>query len=219
MKKAILLNSLIFVSAIIAIFFRQDEQVLFYGSFKGLTTLLIILIPLLYSNLKSQYTRMILCGLSFSLLGDLFLVGDSFFIFGLSSFLIAHVLFTLAFTSVNGFTAFLKSLLPILLYGTVYFAYLYGSLENMKIPVLVYILAILVMVWQGINLFLIDQTTANLLVLIAVLLFMISDSILAFDKFKSPFESAGIFILLTYWASITLLANSTTITEDDHPSL
>ncbi len=50
---------------------------------------------------------------------------------------------------------------------------------------------------------------------IAVVLFLISDSIIALNKSQYAFQLSGVLILSTYWLSISLLANSTTVIEGD----
>jgi len=42
--------------------------------------------------------------LLFSLIGDVFLINEKYFLQGLASFLIAHICFTIGFTSLHGFS-------------------------------------------------------------------------------------------------------------------
>lgn len=69
-------------------------------------------------------------------------------------------------------------------------------------------LIILFMAWQGIGMYLKERTTAFAFIAIGVLLFMFSDSMIAVNKFKTPFELSGLVILSTYWLAITLIANA-----------
>jgi len=65
------------------------------------------------------------------------------------------------------------------------------------------------MCWQGINLYLTNNSHANFLVALAVCLFLFSDANLALDKFIVSIELSKITILATYWLAISLLAKST----------
>ncbi|MBH46109.1 MAG: hypothetical protein CMC93_05790 [Flavobacteriaceae bacterium] len=42
----------------------------------------------------------------------------------------------------------------------------------------------------------------------ALVLFLLSDAILALDKFYIPFAYSGVLILSTYWIAITIIAFS-----------
>ena len=213
-KKA--LNTTIAIAAVLAIVFRMQENEFWFTIFKPLTTILIISVPLLFgrkriTNGMKPYFFLIVYGLVFCLFGDVFLIGDGFFIYGLLSFLIAHILFAFAFMSIGGFKANFRPLIILSIIGLTYYLFLYGDLGDMAIPVLVYFLFILFMCWQGISLYLSDKKRMFLYVAVAVVLFMLSDSLLAFNKFKMPFQLAGILVLTTYWLAIGLIANSTTM--------
>ncbi len=61
---------------------------------KPLCTIAILVFAIAYRNLSlKNYTLQIAAGLFFCLLGDCFLLIDSYFIFGLLSFLMAHLIF------------------------------------------------------------------------------------------------------------------------------
>ena len=99
-----LLSLAALISAIIAIVCKQRENVKMYSVFKPLTTILIILIALIiFKNYSSTYSAMMIVALFFSLVGDVFLINKKYFLQGLSSFLIAHIGFTIGFTSLYGF--------------------------------------------------------------------------------------------------------------------
>jgi uncharacterized membrane protein YhhN len=66
----------------------------------------------------------------------------------------------------------------------------------------------MLMVWQAIGLHLNDPKGNFLMVAVAAVLFAFSDSIIAYDKFITALNWAGILILSTYWLAIYLLARS-----------
>jgi uncharacterized membrane protein YhhN len=151
-------------------------------------------------------------GLVFCLGGDLLLLKpDDYFVFGLLSFLIAHLLFSYGFTRFGGLKTYWKPLVFVLVFTGAVFALVFEGLknDNLVIPVAVYILVISFMSWQGISLYIWKNKKAFLSIAIAAVLFMISDSMIAISSFRTSFELSGLLILITYWASITLLAHST----------
>jgi uncharacterized membrane protein YhhN len=155
--------------------------------------------------------------LVFSFIGDLFLLregGEILFIFGLSSFLITHLFYILFFFRIHPVRK--KNRLFYLYAGILiggYLVYLLSRIwmevagKGMEIPVLVYALTI------GMMLLAAAQTVTGhrfkILALLhfipGALLFVISDSLLAIDKFAGPLTNAGIIIMLTYGAAQFLL--------------
>jgi len=198
-----ILSLLVLISAIVAIIYRQKRNQNMYSIFKPLTTLLIISIAtLIFYKTESTYSIIILVALTFSLIGDVFLISDKYFLPGLASFLIAHICFIIGFTSLYGFNYSLTPLIPLLLIGGGYFMYLKKDLNEFSLPVLVYIGVILVMNWQAINLIMSNDNEIFYALAAGSILFSLSDSILAYNKFKKPFKSAEPLILSTYWISI-----------------
>jgi len=119
--------------------------------FKPLTMIFILLIALQAGKPEALlYKYAIIAGLVCSLAGDVFLMLPSDrFIAGLASFLIAHLFYIAAFASEAGFGLSLWSLAPLVIYGIVMLRILSPHLGEMKAPVLVYMMTILVMVWQA----------------------------------------------------------------------
>ena len=209
------INFLILLCAGLAIYFDFVGNWNMFRIFKPLTTILIIVLSLTnYKNRDQKYTQYILIGLVFCLFGDVFLLYEKYFVFGLSSFLLAHILFTIGFISIHKLQTYLMPLIVLLLIGISYYLFIYPSLNDLTFPVLVYFCVIIFMCWQGISLYIWRKEKVFKLIAIAVILFLISDSILAFNKFKMHFDYSGILILTTYWLSISLLANSTLFLKD-----
>jgi uncharacterized membrane protein YhhN len=81
----------------------------------------------------------------------------------------------------------------------VWFVYLLSPhLGEMKLPVRVYGVVISYMLIQALQVVKIKNTKAALLMISGAVLFIISDSILAINKFYTRFELAGIAIMTTY---------------------
>jgi uncharacterized membrane protein YhhN len=77
-------------------------------------------------------------------------------------------------------------------------SFLYGDLAEMKLPVIIYATVILTMLSGAINRKEKVNRRSYLLVLGGAILFVISDSSIAINKFSLPFESSEIVIMSTY---------------------
>jgi uncharacterized membrane protein YhhN len=152
----------------------------------------------------------VLLAIIFSLAGDVSLMFDSinslYFIIGLISFLISHVFYIIAYRqhqnseqadSLQGIQK-LRAAFPIVLAGTGLVVILYPSLGTLKFPVIVYAIVLVVMALNA--LFRLGRTSAVSFwfVFVGALFFMVSDSILAINKFLSPLPQSGLLIMSTY---------------------
>ncbi|WP_191859055.1 lysoplasmalogenase [Hanstruepera ponticola] len=168
--------------------------------------LLISLILFYWYHCKSisqKFKTITLGALVFSLLGDILLmfVNESphFFTAGLASFLLAHILYILVFLKVRDsnkkpwlFTGVL------LVYGGCLFYIIKSNLGAMLLPVFFYMLVILTMATSA---FLRQSSLGKVsynFVLIGAILFLISDSLLAINKFYTPLAYSNFSIMFTY---------------------
>ncbi len=177
---------------------------------KPLTTGLILLLALKTGEpVSGFYQSAVVIGLAFSLAGDVFLMlPKDRFAFGLASFLVGHLAYIAAFTSVEGFRITVLCLAPFLLAVGVVYAMLLPHLGRLWLPVLFYVLAIMVMAWQAAERFELTGDASSLLALAGALLFLVSDSALAFNRFRARFHSAQVVVLSTYYAAQWLIALS-----------
>ena len=199
------------VLAMTAIFFAQQDFQSVFWVLKPLTTVAVLFIPLLYGvSINRKYFRRLIAALALCLLGDILLLNPEWFVFGLAAFFIAHIFYIFAFISYRGL--FLKplSFIVLLIIGTSVYAMLFDGLGELKIPVALYVVCLVVMCWQAIGLYDRYQNRRFRFVMVGSFLFLISDAILALNKFKFPFDTAEIFVLITYWMAIGAFAISTT---------
>jgi uncharacterized membrane protein YhhN len=178
--------------------------------FKPLTMVCIILIALLKmrDNL-SLYAYAVIAGLLCSIAGDVFLMLPSDqFIAGLASFLVAHLLYIVAFSYRRRFRPLSWSMVPFALYGIVIFAILSPHLGEMKVPVLAYVVVILVMGWRAYEGWAQTGQGAALVAFFGALLFIVSDSVLGINRFRGHFEIARALNLSTYFTAQWLIALS-----------
>jgi len=78
----------------------------------------------------------------------------------------------------------------------------------MKIPVGIYIIVIAIMGWVAIERFNILPSFGTFLAAFGAIIFMISDAVLALNKFRKSYFSAEFIILTTYYIAQWLIAVS-----------
>lgn len=177
------------------------------------------------------YVGLVALGLAFCLVGDVYLIdGDrpEMFMRGLASFLIAHLIFIAALTAEQRsamlpldaarelVVAGVLALLVVLL-----FFYMREGMGEMRGPVLVYMVVIALMVHRAVGGIDIARPFPSQATLAAAgaLLFMVSDVILALNRFVFPPENSHpaassedgrdrAWVLATYYAAIALIAMS-----------
>lgn len=180
-------------------------------AFKPLTMVFIILIAVLEDDpVSSTYQVLIVLALLVSLVGDVLLMlpDEKYFMPGLISFLVAHLVYIAVFTLESTGTPPIWYILPFLLYGVVVLRVLWRDLGPMRPAVMVYVGAIMIMAWQAANRWIATDTDGALLAMVGAYLFVASDSALAVERFKGAFRSAPIWVLSTYFAAQWLIALS-----------
>ncbi|MCW5920864.1 MAG: lysoplasmalogenase [Saprospiraceae bacterium] len=160
--------------------------------------------------------KMMFAGLSFSTVGDVLLLWGGkplFFILGLVAFLFAHLSYIGGFSSMlrrsdKGFLSRrpVWALWPVLAAVALVWSLWSGIPDEMKLPVGIYTAVITTMVLSVFNLK--GSVTAPIFqtLLAGALLFMLSDSLIAWSRFDSPFPFSGLAIMGTYIAGQFLLA-------------
>jgi len=176
---------------------------------KPLTTSLLLLLAWWPGAVGDRYALAITAGLSLSLAGDVFLMlPRDRFVAGLVSFLLAHVAYLVAFTAGVSFAARPLAFLPFAAAGVVVLAVLWRDLGRLRGPVTLYVVVIMTMASQAATRALALQTTAAILAAAGAALFVASDTILAFDRFRTRFRSARLLVLVTYVVAQWLIALS-----------
>jgi len=167
-------------------------------------------------NLKLASNRLhkyMFAGLFFSWVGDVLLEvpggGEVMFMAGLGGFLISLVLYAVVFFATPGKNEIFHSrfylLIPVLLYGLGMVLYLWDHLADMRLPVIVYDAAMISMLAGAISRIGKVNRTSYYMVLAGAILFIISDSILALNKFVNPVTLSTLIIMGTYIAAQWLI--------------
>lgn len=206
----LILTILAIISASIHMFgeYQGPDYLIFI--FKPLTMVFIILIAVLAKDPPSgRYKFAIIAGLIFSMIGDVLLsLPMDVFVIGVFSFLIAQLIYTYAFRVGRSFRLRFLALLPFAVYGILIFVILLPGLNAMTLPVAAYVIVIMVMAWQAWDQWDDKRTQWALLAFIGAVLFVVSDSLLAINKFGEPFLAARALTLTTYFSAQWLIANS-----------
>ena len=170
-----------------------------------------LLLPglLLATNESKNFTtkKWLLFALCFSWIGDVILMfadkGEIYFILGLVSFLISHILFIVLFIKQETLSKpnkliFCIGILAVAAYLYTMLTILLPTLGDLKIPVSVYAFVISLMLIMAIRGALTWQNPMNLLILNGAIAFVTSDSILAINKFFNALPNASLLIMSTY---------------------
>lgn len=178
-----------------------------------------LLIPILISivsindSFKTQKTLLI--ALFCSWIGDVLLLFTDqhtlFFLLGLVSFLIAHLFYIFLFikqTKQHESKLHLKFIPFVVLYLSALLYFLWDSLYDLKIPATVYAIVISYMLLMSIKSFFEWEKPTNSWILIGAVLFVISDSILAINKFSYPIPMASFWIMSSYLGAQFCIVNA-----------
>ncbi len=156
-----------------------------------------------------RYRRLVLAGIACSLAGDVFLMlpGD-LFVPGLVAFLVGHGCFIAALLGDSRFAVPAWPLLACLAYGAANLALLWGAIAApLRAPVIVYVAVLCSLGGQALARALRGAVSARLAAR-GALVFMLSDTLLAWDRFRGPLPLASLWVLATYYLALWWIARS-----------
>ncbi|GGY29567.1 membrane protein [Rhodanobacter panaciterrae] len=171
--------------------------------------------------LSVRYRRWILIGIACSLLGDvLLMLPQDLFVPGLVAFLFGHACFIAAFLGDSRFGVRPWLLLASLAYGAVNLYLLWGSIgAALRVPVIVYVAVLASMGGQALGRAWAfarrDDAAASSAWRAAVgaMLFMLSDTLLAWNRFHAAIPLSSLWVLSTYYLALWWIARS--VQRDD----
>ncbi|MFM2139308.1 MAG: hypothetical protein RJA57_1615 [Bacteroidota bacterium] len=159
-----------------------------------------------YASVRAD--RWVISALFLSGAGDVLLLFQQqrslFFMLGLSAFLLAHVCYIVFFHRLRLQERIVSSfwlLGPVVLFYAGLMFWLGPHLGDMSVPVRIYGIVISYMLLQALHMRALStgsDRAAGGWMIAGALLFVLSDSLLALNKFYRPFPGAGIAIMLTY---------------------
>ncbi|NND31080.1 MAG: lysoplasmalogenase [Saprospiraceae bacterium] len=154
-----------------------------------------------------HHRTFIYAALIFSLIGDVVLIfsdlHSAVFIGGLASFLLAHIFYGITFGKQIDFSKIyviqvIKPAVLFLIFGLVFFYFMHPFFASLLVPVAAYMMTILAMATLA---YLRKENVPResfSWVLAGAILFIISDSILAINRFRSPLPYADVWVMTTY---------------------
>jgi uncharacterized membrane protein YhhN len=217
--KTKLFSLLFFIVFILQLYAEYSNDNYLRGFTKPLITIVLMIWLFLSTKLKGRFHKRILTGLIFAFAGDVLLMmqteNSNFFIYGLIAFLLCHIFYIRAFTldhksnpnfknsfflwAVGGFAIFCSGL----------FFYLQPNLGAMQFPVLMYAIIITLMAIMAVNRYGKVNIFSFKLILYGALFFLLSDSVLAVNKFSTPIAQSGSLIMATYMIAQYLIVYGT----------
>ncbi len=187
----------------------QIAGILFLPELRMITKPLIMISLGIYYFLHGQsFDILFFLAIVAAFFGDLFLMweGQMFFIFGLGSFLLMQILYTIVFQRDRGELSqqdILGSIVVMIFGGLMLYVLLPNVEQSLFFPVIIYTVAISIMV---ISALLRKKVTRTFLpILLGAVLFMISDALLAYGKFVQTFDYNTLLVMLTYMAAQYLI--------------
>jgi len=155
---------------------------------------IVLLIYSLLGKIKQTHERLFLLGLISSAFGDFFLDygRDTLFLFGLGSFLIAHLFYLSSLWPIAN-----KRLMPIFfyaVYGCCMLWILAPRLNELLVPVTIYMFVLLLM-----GVFTLVSKKTNIWLVMGGLSFVVSDSLIGINRFYYPFSFSHPLIMVTYY--------------------
>ena len=212
MKSNYIITSFIGISIIylVIILSGRDDIAWFLKPF-----LLPFLIVAVYLHQRFSSKKILITALTLSWIGDIILLfadkEEVYFIGGLIAFLFSHIFYILLFN--KQLKIYLKKskviywigITSIIIYLIVMMVILMPNLDELLIPVFVYAMTISIMLLFALKGFLNWHKPANSFILIGAIIFVVSDSILAFDKFYIPIQYSSFLIMITYLSAQLLI--------------
>lgn len=177
---------------------KQNETLLFICK-----PLIMLLLAGYYRSMVAKPKKLFLAAMFFSFLGDVLLLYNTElnFILGLSSFLIAHVLYIIVFGKLTTNTSIAQKTVAMIPFIGLYaflMWYLKDSLGAMLAPVLIYGGVISVFGYVSLLYYVKRQTSVAGVLVLGTLLFIVSDSILAINKFHHAQTGFNEMVIITY---------------------
>ena len=158
-----------------------------------------------------RFNTLLVAALVFSLVGDVFLMlPGNYFIPGLASFLVAHVFYIALFRQGQGWFPNQRALVGVLAVGAAMYGIVWGGLADpvLKIAVAAYVSVISLMAAQAPGPATNQSDVSACWGALGACVFMVSDSLIAINKFVTPVALSSLWILATYYCAQLLIVHN-----------
>ncbi|MBI1343882.1 MAG: lysoplasmalogenase [Terrimonas sp.] len=206
MKKQhwVLLFMAVLAADLLLIYFGKDTL-----RYLSKSLLLIVLGSYFFTAVRasgSKLTKWIILALVFSWLGDVLLMFEQqdtrFFMAGLVAFLVAHFFYITFFSTIQREESSKRQVMLGVIAVVWYFILMKliqpAKLGDLSVPVRIYGAVIMIMLWMALQMLYINNKWAGWFMVAGAILFVVSDSTLAINKFYQSFNHAGVAVMLTY---------------------
>jgi uncharacterized membrane protein YhhN len=168
---------------------------------KPLALLALMYVAWSASHLQPQVQKWLVRALGLSWVGDVLLLYPSMFLPGLVAFLAAHVCYIVLLSRDAPWLHSRRALAVFMSIAALVFVLLdqHGLPADLRVPVAAYVLVIATMAAQAWGRAKHLGTAGSRWLAWGSVLFMLSDTLLAVDKFVSPMPVAGLWVLTTYY--------------------
>ncbi len=168
--------------------------------------LLMCVLAFLYWLNSKKPNFWFLSALFFSFWGDVLLLFKEYFVLGLVSFLIMHLLYVVIiynFLKDKALSKIIKMTIPFLVYFGLMVSLMYSNLivNHLLLPVMLYGLVISMFGTMSFVNYLQDKTNCNLYLFLGAVLFIISDSLIGINQFYKQSIIFEVLIMLLYGVS------------------
>lgn len=203
------LAALSLVASVIYLAFVSGPASPMRAGLKTLTISVLALLPLTYAGVPGAHVMglaILSLALALSALGDLLLAlknQERFFVWGLVSFLLAHVAFLAAFVPYTDVPqgGTVLAIIAVLAGAGLFLRVLVPRLGKMTVPVLCYFTVIMAMVAAALSV-----REASWILGAGAMLFALSDSLIAVRKFLQPFPRINEAVWITYCTAQFMIA-------------
>ena len=179
--------------------------------FKPLALVILIAIALVRArsvHMPGRFALLLTAGLVASLAGDVLLMWPQFFVPGLVCFLLAHLAYIALFASGVGLFPRRRAPAATLAIGVLMYGFLWwgGLPAGLRVPVGIYVVVIACMAAQALGRAAVLGNASARGVAVGACLFMLSDALLAINRFVSPLPVASLWVLASYYAAQWFIA-------------
>lgn len=192
---------------------REDRRTQFF--FKPLAAFGFVILALQFGALESAYGKYVLAGLIACAAGDVFLLArksQNLFISGMAAFALGHIIYSFGFMA-HGFERhqifeqrhifyMIAMMVMICLSAAIYI--ISKTERDMKLPVIIYSVIIKTMC-------VLAALTSKISIILAALLFAVSDYFVGMDRFIDPKKHWAFLITPLYFGAQALFALSVSI--------
>jgi len=182
--------------------------------FKPLTMLLAIVLVLVRARrtgIIGRFDFLLVAALAASLAGDVFLMlPGGYFLPGLASFLLAHLFYIALFRQDTPWFPSRGALACTLGAGAAMYGWVWSGLGDpiLKVAVAAYVSVIALMVGQAIGRAKVLRDAAATAVALGACVFMLSDSLIAINRFVQPLPLVSLWVLTSYYAAQFLMVRN-----------